>query len=257
MHARLRPFFRLALVAGLAATTAGLVGCKGEPEAAPASRPAVVAGSAVVSGTVKFDGTPPALRLIAEADAAKCHPGAKPVYDDSLVVDADGGLRNVVVYVVDGPNVTLPSTRPAVVLDQSSCRYAPHVLAVRAGEPLKLRSSDPIQHNVHAAKPANNKAFSLPFVSAGEERSVTFARAESAPPIEVRCDVHQWMRAYVAVFDHPFYAVTGDGGRFEFKGLPAGKYTLVAWHERYGETRQELTVGTDGSPPSVQFHFGT
>ena len=246
----------LLVLVGVGATLAG-TGCKRDDDAPASPKPEAAAGSAVLSGVVKFDGPVPAPRLITEADAAKCHPGGTPVYDDSLVVDAGGGLRNVVVYVQDGPNVPVPATGPAV-LDQSSCQYVPHVLAVRAGRPVTVRSSDPIQHNVHAVRPANNRAFSVPFVSAGQERTVTFARAEAAPPIEVRCDVHQWMRAYVAVFDHPFYAVTGDGGRFELRNLPAGKYTLVAWHERYGEKRQQVTVGEQRvAVRPVEMRFGT
>jgi hypothetical protein len=71
----------------------------------------------------------------------------------------------------------------------------------------------------------------------------------------VRCDVHQWMRAYVAVFDHPFFAVTGEGGTFTLAGLPAGTYTVVAWHERFGEKRQQVTVG-DGPASPIEFRFG-
>jgi plastocyanin len=259
----LRNLARAALVAVATAVASATVvtGCDREPEQAPVVKTEVAAGTGAVAGVVRFDGAVPAPRLIAEADAAKCHPGAAPVYDESLVVDADGGLRNVVVYVQDGPNVPTPGSTPPV-LDQAGCRYVPHVLAVRAGQPVTVRSSDPIQHNVHAAKPANNRAFSLPFVAAGEKRAVTFARAEASPPVEVRCDVHQWMRAYVAVFDHPFFAVTGDAGRFELRGLPAGTYTLVAWHERYGEKRIQVTIGgstgaASAAPVAAEFRFGT
>jgi plastocyanin len=228
------------------------VGCNRD-EPSPVARPAVPAGKGVVSGTVRFEGEPKPPRRIEEADAAKCHPGAKPIYDDSLVVDAGGGMRNVVVSVLDGPNVAGAS--PKAVLDQASCQYVPHVLAVRAGEPLTLRSSDPIQHNVHASRAGKNKSFSLPFTAAGQEQTVTLPHAEASPPIEVRCDVHQWMRAYVAVFDHPFFAVTGEGGAFTLAGLPAGTYTVVAWHERFGEKRQQVTVG-DGPASPIEFRFG-
>jgi plastocyanin len=215
-------------------------GCRKDPEL-PA-RPAAAAGTGTIRGVVKFEGGVSQARQITEA---QCHPGAKPVYDDSLVVDADGGLRNVVVYVLDGPNVQLSPA--AAVLDQAECQFVPHVLAVRAGQPVTVRSSDPVLHNVHASKPAYNKPFNLAFPIKGQEMSISFARPEASPPIEVRCDVHQWMRAYVAVFDHPFFAVTGEGGKFAIDKLPAGQYTLVIWHEKYGEKRQQVTVGAGES----------
>jgi len=96
----------------------------------------------------------------------------------------------------------------------------------------------------------------LAFPVKGSEQTVTLPRAEPSP-MEVRCDVHQWMRAYVAVFDHPFFAVTGNGGRFAISSLPPGQYTVVAWHEKYGEKRQQVTIGAV-SPASaqVEFRFG-
>lgn len=237
------------------AITIGLIGCdRSDPPAVP--KVAVAAGTATLAGTVTFDGVAPPPARIVEADAAKCHPSAKPVFDDSLVVDAGGGLRNVVVYLVDGPNVPSATATP-VVLDQSSCQYSPHVLSVRAGQAMSIRSSDPIQHNVHALRPAANKAFSLPFTSAGQERAVTFAKPEADPPVEVRCDVHPWMRAYVAVFDHPFHAVTGEGGTFKMTGLPAGTYTVAAWHEKFGTKRTTVTVPPSGDAPNVTIRFGT
>jgi plastocyanin len=235
-----------------------MTGCDRGDATAPASRPTVAAGDGAVSGTVKFDGPPPAPRRIEQASGQACHSGATPIFDDSVIVDPDGGLRNVVVSVENGPNVeSVPATAAAgpAVLDQVNCQYVPHVLAVRAGQPVTVRSSDPTLHNVHSRTGAN-RSFNLAFRSAGEARTIAFAKPEASPPVEVRCDVHQWMRAHVAVFDHPFFAVTGDGGRFELTGLPAGTYTLVAWHERYGQKRQPVTVTEGGGAIPVEFRFG-
>src|SRR6478672_2402057 len=96
-------------------------------------KPQVGAGAGQVMGVVKFEGTAPPPRVVAEG---QCHPGAKPVYDDSLLVDADGGMQNVLVYVLDGPNVPLPPA--AATLDQVNCQFTPHVLAIRAGQPLTV-----------------------------------------------------------------------------------------------------------------------
>lgn len=159
-------------------------------------------------------------------------------------------MSNVVVYLEDGPNVA--SKMEPVLLDQQYCRYTPHVVAVRTGQTLKVKSSDPTLHNAHSDK-GTNKPFNLSFADAGQTKELSFTQPEVA--IRVRCDVHQWMSAYVAVFDHPFFAVTGEDGAFELKGVPAGTYTLVAWHERYGQKKQPVTVGADGTVTAT-FVFG-
>lgn len=246
---------RKCLVATVLALGA-VTGCnRGDDNPTPVTKPVVAAGKGTLAGTVKFDGQPPAPRRIEQATPQTCHPGARPIYDDSIIVDPDGGLRNVVVYVADAPAVEPAPAGPAAVLDQANCQYAPHVLAVRVGRPVTVRSSDPTLHNVHS-RTGLNRSFNLAFRTSGEERTMTFAKPEAGPPVEVRCDVHQWMRAYVAVFDHPFFAVSSDGGRFGLAGLPAGTYTLVAWHERFGEKRRQVTVGEAGAVP-VEFRFGS
>ncbi|QOV91317.1 carboxypeptidase regulatory-like domain-containing protein [Humisphaera borealis] len=222
-------------------------GCKSEPAKVPASKPVVAAGMAIVRGKVTFEGTPPARATLGDQI---CGVTKQPIKDESVLVSATGAMENVVVYLEDGPNVE-SKTEPAL-LDQQYCRYVPHVVAVRTGHTLKVKSSDPTLHNAHSDK-GTNKPFNLSFADAGQTRDVTFAVPEVA--IRVRCDVHQWMNAYVAVFDHPFFAVTGEDGQFELKGVPAGTYTLVAWHERYGQKKTPVTVGTDGTA-TAGFVFG-
>lgn len=222
-------------------------GCRKQTVTAP-PKPEVPAGKGSVAGVVKFDGVAPSPRQLVESTSASCHAGAAAIMDDTLLVDADGGLRNAIVYIENGPNVAMQ--HPPVVLDQKNCQYTPHVLAVRIGESLTVRSSDPTIHNVHAATKVN-AAFNLSYTGAGQENRIVFAAPEA---FTVRCDIHPWMRAYVQVFDHPFYAVTGDGGKFEMTGLPAGTYTLVAWHEKFGEKRQQITIADDAK--TAEFHFG-
>ena len=224
-----------------------VAGCKSEPEAVPASKPLVAAGAATVSGKVTFEGTPPPPAVLGDQ---VCGVSKLPIVDESVLVAASGAMENVVVYLEDGPNVE--SKKEPVLLDQHHCRYVPHVLAVRTGQTVRVKSSDPTLHNAHSDK-GTNKPFNLSFADAGQTRDVTFAVPEVA--VRVRCDVHQWMSAYVAVFDHPFFAVTGDDGLYELKGVPAGSYTLVAWHERYGQKKQTVTVGADGTV-TAGFVFG-
>jgi plastocyanin len=225
----------------LVATAAVLVGCS--REASPPAKPEVPAGKGVVSGVVRFTGGPVQPRQL---KTEMCGDTGKPVYDESLVVDADGGMRNVVVYLEDGPNVALP-TEP-VTLDQVDCRYVPHVVAVRTGQTLRLRSADPTLHNVHGMS-QQNRAFNEAMTGAGEFKDVVVGKPEW---FEVRCDVHKWMSAWVAAFDHPFFVVTGEGGRFELKNIPPGTYTLVARHERYGLKKQSITIPPGDAPEAVR-----
>lgn len=236
----------IGLLAGL------LVGCDRHADAPP-PRPTVPAGKGVIAGTVTLAGPIPAMREIA---SGPCHPGGgkASVTDESVVADDAGRLANVVVYVKDGPPVDVPAGA-AVELDQRDCRYVPHVVAVRTGRTLRVRSSDPTLHNVEGQCEANPK-FNFGMTAAGQTRDLTFARPET---FRVKCAVHPWMTGYVAVFDHPLFAVTAAGGRFEIKSVPPGTYTLVAWHERYGTVERQVTVPTDAGPdaPVTQdFAFG-
>jgi plastocyanin len=229
-------------VFALVLITAALAGCGKQDES---SRPTVPAGKGIVGGVVRFSGPLAKPQPIPGAD---CHLGGPVLMDESLAVDA-GGLRNVIVYVKDGPPVDVPSG--PVAMDQVNCRFSPHVVAVRTGQILQFHSSDPVPHNVRARCEAN-ESFNFMMGSAGQSQDKTFAKPEF---FQVHCDVHPWMNGWVGVFDHPLFAVTGDGGKFRIEHLPPGKYTLVAWQERLGTREQPLTV-SDG-PVTVNFEFGS
>jgi hypothetical protein len=223
-----------------------IAGCNDSP--APQAKPKVPAGTGVIRGTVSFRGERPAERMIPNS---ACHGGASLVPDETVVVDEGGGLRNVLVYLKDGPNADVPPPASPPVLDQVNCRYVPRVVAVRVGETLRVRSSDPTMHNVHGLAD-RNPAFNFGMTAAGETRDVTFAAPEI---IRVKCDVHPWMVAHVGVFDHPFHAVSGEGGSFELTRVPPGTYTLVAWHEKYGTAEQQVTVTQGAAPAAAAFTF--
>jgi hypothetical protein len=224
-----------------------LAGCKDSP--VPQAKPKVPAGNGVIRGTVTFRGEPPAERMIPNS---ACHGGTGLVPDATVVVDGGGGLWNVLVYLKDGPNADVPPSRLSPpVLDQVNCRYVPRVVAVRVGETLRVKSSDPTMHNVHGLAD-ENPAFNFGMTSAGETKDLTFTTPEV---FRVKCDVHPWMVAHVGVFDHPFYAVTGEGGSFELTRVPPGTYTLVAWHEKYGRAEQQVTVKEGGGPATAAFTF--
>ncbi len=170
-----------------------------------------------------------------------CCPGASPVVDESIVVGAEGAMKNVVVFLKNGPDLDLgPMTDR--VLAQKECRYVPHVIALRTGQTVVITSHDATLHNVHIEADANpSQNFSE---SENASHAVTFNLPEL---VKFKCDVHPWMTAYAYVFDHPCFAVTGDGGSFEIAHLPPGTYKLVAWQEKLGTQEMQVTVGADKS----------
>jgi hypothetical protein len=209
--------------------------------------PESVRGAATISGRVTLLGTPPAMKPISNAP---CHDSAGTIYEETVVVGENGGLGNVFVYIENGPRVD-GSKLPQTVLDQVSCRYTPHVVGVVAHAPLVVKSSDPTFHNTHYT-PKENPPANFALEAAGMQKTVRFA----APEIfHVRCDVHPWMSAYIGVFDNEFFAVSsGKDGGFTIDNLPAGTYTLVAWHELYGRQKREIEV-KDGGSVEADFQF--
>jgi hypothetical protein len=201
-----------------------------QPAAAPAATPIDPATAATVSGTVNFDGTPPPA---AKIDMSQ-DPACKGTNTAEAVVASGGRLANVFVYVKDGlGNRAFDIPKEAVTLDQSGCRYHPHMLGVMAGH------SDPTTHNIHP-QPKDNREWneSQPPQSAPLQKN--FTREEILLP--VKCNQHPWMKMYINVVKNPFYAVTGADGKFEIKGLPPGDYTLAFVHEKLGEKDEKVTL---------------
>jgi plastocyanin len=127
-----------------------------------------------------------------------------------------------------------------VKLDQQGCRYVPHVVGVRVGQPVEISNSDETTHNIHSL-PETNREFNLAQYQKGQKNVETFTVSEVMIPL--KCDLHSWMRAYIGVVEHPYFAVTTGGGKFELKNLPPGTYTVEAWHEKAGTQTQRVTVG--------------
>jgi plastocyanin len=221
-------------------------GCGGEKAKAPELPTTPVLGDGTIRGTVRFIGEPPEMPLI---DNQPCHDEAEPIREETIVVGSERGLKNVLVYLTGAPRFSGAGNDPAV-LDQKSCRYVPHVIAVQVGQTLRIRSSDPTMHNVHY-NPDHNPPANFGMTTRGAEKDVTFDQQDI---FRVKCDVHPWMTAYIGVFDNPFFAVTGDDGAFALKQVPPGRYTLVAWHERLGTQEKQVTV-EDGKPLDVTFQY--
>jgi plastocyanin len=177
---------------------------------------------------------------------------AEGATSEVLIVGPDNTLQNVFLHLKGAFNnqvFAAPST--PVLLDQQGCRYLPHVFGVQVGQPVRILNSDQTLHNVHAIPKANDE-FNFGQMTKGIENTRTFSAPEIMVPF--RCDVHGWMNAFAGVVPHPFFAVSKEDGTFEIKGLPAGTYTLEAWHERLGTQTQSVT--SDGKTPvSANFTF--
>src|SRR5262245_43768906 len=247
----------VALAAAVAACGGGPANKSAEP-AAPAGAPSGMkvdtSKAGQVAGTVKLDGTAPKNEAIKmNADPVCIREAKGPQMQETYLVGSDGkSLGNVFVYVKDGlGNYVYDAPTDSPKIDQKECRYHPHVFGMRTSQTLEIINSDPTLHNIHAL-PKNNSEFNNGQPIQGMKMTHTFDKPEVMVPF--KCDVHGWMNAYVGVLDHPYFAVTKDDGKFELKDLPAGSYTITAWHEKLGTQDQKVTIGEKESK-DVNFTF--
>jgi plastocyanin len=215
----------------------------------------VGAAASSVTGTVTFTGKPPALKPLAmDADpvCAKKHSG--PVPAEMLVLGSGNSMANILVWVSKGlpAGKAWPAPKTPVVLDQRGCMYIPHVMGIMVGQPYRILNSDGVLHNIHTL-PKVNASFNKGMPATLKEASTVFEKPEAV--FHVKCDVHPWMSAYVGVFAHPFFSVTGADGKFTIPGLDAGTYEITAWHERLGTQTASVTVAASGAK-TQDFKFG-
>jgi plastocyanin len=178
--------------------------------------------------------------MSADPSCAKQH--SRPVLTREVVVDSKGGLQYAIVFIADGLGDRRfdPPTQTAVI-SQKGCLYEPHVLAVRENQPIEVVNDDPTSHNIHPT-PANNREWNKA-EPPGARLEEAFAREEIAIP--VKCNIHPWMRGYIAVLKNPYFAVTKQDGSFDLQNLPPGTYTIKAWHEKLGTATQTVTIGAN------------
>ena len=203
------------------------------------------ANLASLSGSVTWDGNLPTVDPFpVTKNPEVC--GTQSKKSPRLIVNAGSkAVKNVVAWLEDVPAGF--KTKPeSPLLSQKGCEYVPHIVMVPVGGSLRMVSSDPILHNIHAT---GAMRLNKPFPLKGVELTV---RAKRAGIAKLNCDAgHAWTSAFVFVIEHPFYAVTGDDGRFEIKGVPPGEHTLVIWHE--GWTVVSTTKAPDGSMKQYLF----
>ena len=216
-----------------------------------------------IAGVISFEGTPPAPRKIdtsADAACAKANPNL--MTDEAIVTD--GKLANVFVYVREGTvdagkkiaeyQWSTPTT--AVNLDQKGCHYTPHVFGVQTNQKISITNSDQTQHNIHWI-PKQNPEWNQSQANGAPAIEKSFARPEVVVP--VKCNQHPWMKAYIGVMRTPFFSVSGTNGAYEIKGVPPGKYTIVAWREGTPtptEKTMEVTVPAVGAA-KADFSFSS
>jgi plastocyanin len=206
-----------------------------------------------VKGVVHFEGQAPERKPIDMKVAGGCHAGGT-VLTEQVIVN-DGRLQNVFVRVKSGLAgwIVPPAPSTPVVLNQQGCVYTPHVLGARVGQPIEIQNSDDATHNVNARpKRRKNEDFNQLQLAGSAPLTRTFGEEEVAVSFE--CNLHPWMNAWVAVVDHPFFAVSGADGSFAIEGLPPGDYELEAWHERLGRATTRVSVAS-GVAAQATFTF--
>jgi len=206
--------------------------------------------SPAATGVVKYEGPRSKMRSIRmtekggkPSDCRKLYKG--PLLDQNRVVSKKGELANVFVYVSEGlKEKSYPLPEKAALMNQDRCMFEPRVQGIQIGQDFMMKNSDPLIHNVRSFS-MRNRPFNVAQPPKTPDRKKVFKRKEKE--IMIQCDFHPWMKAYLFVMDHPYFAVTDAKGQYSIKGLPPGKYTLTAWHEELGEQEAEITVDATGA----------
>jgi len=201
-------------------------------------------------GNVKYQGNipkPKPLKMDADPVCGAAH--EKRALSESFIVDDDFNLKNVLVWLKDVKYDGAPSTETAI-LDQKDCVYRPHVLGVQKGQKVLIKNSDATLHNIHSMAEVNDQFnFAMPKVV--KEKETVFNSVED--PFYIKCDVHPWMKSWILVQDHPFFAITDSQGNFEIGNIPAGTYEVIAWQEKFKMKRSIIkTVEIKESSKTVQ-----
>jgi plastocyanin len=196
------------------------------------------ATAGTIRGKVRFEGQLPAPKVIsleADPECAKLHPGGS--------ITETGDVGSAFVYLkagLEGKKFATPAE--PVVIDQKGCWFSPRVIGIQTGQTLKVTNSDPVTHNIHP-QPQKNRDWNQSQAPEDPPLSRKFAAPEIMIP--VKCNVHNWMRAWIGVLDHPYFAVTRPDGSFELRNVPPGSYTVAVWQERLGTQEQAANLGSE------------
>lgn len=215
-------------------------------------------GKGTIKGVCKLKGaTPTAKNIPAKQDPYCDKANPKGVPSQALMVFPDSTLPYVFVYVKSGLKGKYKAPAEPIKIDQKNCMYSPHVQGMMIGQSMEIINSDATAHNIHAHSKMNGEFnFGQPKKGMKATRSGkdTFNKVEIM--VQMKCDVHPWMSAFVGVVDNPFFATSGKGGAFEIKNLPDGEYEIEAWHEKWGKTTQKVTI-KDGSTSDITIELSS
>jgi plastocyanin len=198
-----------------------------------------------VAGTISFEGATPKAEPLDPSNDAFCN-SSMTVKEFDYYKIKDGKVQEVLVYLKGNniENYSFAAPADPAVLDQRGCRYSPRVIAMVAGQKLAVKNSDSTSHNVHP-QPKNNTGFNKSQAAGEPDIIRTFDKPEERIP--VKCDQHPWMKAWISVMNHPFFAVTDAEGKYNIAGVPPGSYTLVVWHEKLGVQNIPVSVTASGT----------
>jgi plastocyanin len=219
----------------------------GSPAAASGAPAAPVGDKGEIKGKVTVTGKIPVMEDLKRNSDAFC--AKKQMKDESVVAGKKGELANVLVHLNGLPATPPPKEKAA--LSQDDCMYRPRVQGMVTGQPLEIRNGDPVLHNVHTYEGART-LFNIAQVPGTPNVEKTFT--QNGTMLKFKCDVHQWMTAYIWVQNNRYFAVTGDDGTFELKDIPVGTWEITAWHERFGTKTAKVVVEKD-KPADVKFEF--
>ena len=231
-------------------TPAGVSGAS--PAEQKADSPAT--GGRIV-GVVNFRGEAPKFRPISmEKDPVCASEHEGPVLPEDGRVNANGTLPNAFIYIEKGTgDLSVPTPQNSESLTQKNCMYEPHVMGIMVNQPLQVVTLDPTTHNIHFT-PKINRDWDVSQEPGSPSVIHTFSKPEVMIP--VHCNVHPWMKAYLGVVTNPYYAVTGDEGKFQIDGVPPGEYTLAGWTATFGAQQRRATVRA-GETTTVDFTFSS
>jgi len=211
-----------------------------------------VQGTGTIKGHVRLTGKSPGNVVIRMGVDPMCGTinAGKRVIQEAVLTSADGGLKNAFVKL-QGNFPQTPIPRQPVVLDERGCVYAPRVIGMRVGQTLQIRNDDPLLHNVRSSSEKDNN------INVGQPKAgvmTEFRPKSEEVMLEFGCDIHKWMRAYIGIVSHPYFAVSGDGGAFEIDNVPPGTQTVQVWHEAYGLITKTVRV-QGGAIANIDFSY--
>jgi plastocyanin len=223
------------------------------PQRTPTKIDPATTGS--IKGVVLFRGTPPVRKAISTGGDPACNQTPDPLEEHVIVAERSGRqvMQNVFVWIKSGLGDFVPSVpQTPVLLDQKACIFRPHVVGVQRYQVLRFTNSDPTEHNVKFAEPGKNPPHDKTMTGAGQSLDFWFPHEQQM--MKVICNKHSWMKCWVGVVDHPWFAVTGEDGTFKFEGVPPGSYTVAAWSEAYKVTETPVKLDAKATL-EVDFEF--